>query len=81
MDKPVAHGAMTFRPDSSSPIKEDTASACLTPSPLVSNPTVFTPVSVSYYSVYASPDQEAIFGSAGPYDDDGESASDAERAD
>jgi hypothetical protein len=72
MDKPVAHGAMAFTPGSCLPIKEDTTSACHPPSPIVSNQTIF----ISYD---VSPDQDAIFGSAGPYDDDGESPADEDR--
>jgi hypothetical protein len=74
MDKSVAHGTVIFTPGSSSHTTEDMTSAYLPQPPSMNYPTVF----VSYD---VSPDQDAIFGSAGPYDDDWESGSDVDRDD
>jgi hypothetical protein len=65
MDKSFAQGPMMSTPGPSSHLKEDMTSACL-PQSLSANPPT---ISVSYS---VSSDHDAILGSAGPYDDDGE---------
>jgi hypothetical protein len=76
MDKSIEHGPVSLTPNSSSDRTEDMTSAYLSQSLSTGYPAV----SISYTASAKSPgDHDAIFGSAGPYDDDGESSTNVER--
>ncbi len=72
MDKSFAQGPMISTPGPSSHITEDMTSACLPPSSSADTSTN----SVSYN---VSSAHDAILGSAGPYDDDGEAEGEKDR--